>query len=43
MISLFVGARADVNAAELWATLGLPSYVTLEIPSHRILDIVTAV
>jgi broad specificity phosphatase PhoE len=43
VISLFVAARADVNAAELWATLGLPSYVTLEIPSHRILDIVAAV
>ena len=43
VISLFVGARADVNAAELWATLGLPSYVALELPSHRIIEIVAAV
>ncbi len=43
VISLFVAARADVDAAELCGTLGLPSYVTLEIPSHRIIDIVAAV
>ena len=43
VISLFVAARADVDAAGLWATLGLPSYVTLEIPSHRIIDIAAAV
>ncbi len=42
VISLYVGARADVSAAELWATLGFPSYVTLELPSHRIIEIVAA-
>ncbi len=43
VISLFVGARANVDAAQLWATLGLPSYVALELPSHRIIEIVAAV
>jgi broad specificity phosphatase PhoE len=43
VISLYVGARADVSAAELWTTLGFPSYVTLELPSHRIIEIVAAV
>ncbi len=43
VIALFVGARADVDAAQLWATLGLPSYVALELPSHRIIEIVAAV
>lgn len=39
VISLFVAKRADVDASNLWATLGLPSYVALELPSHRIIEI----
>lgn len=43
VISLFVAARAHVDAADLWGTLGLPSYVTLELPSYRIRDIVATI
>ncbi len=43
VISLFVAARAGVNAAELWATLGLPSYVALELPSHQIIEIAATI
>ena len=43
VISLFVASRARVDASELWSTLGLPSYVTLELPSHRIIEIVAAI
>lgn len=42
VMSLFVAARAHVDASELWARLGLPSYVSLELPSHRIVEIVAA-
>jgi broad specificity phosphatase PhoE len=40
VISLFVAKRADVDGEKLWATLGLPSYVSLELPNHRIVEIV---
>ena len=43
VMSLFVASRARVNASELWATLGLPSYVSLELPNHRIVEIVAAI
>ena len=43
VMSLFVAARARVNASELWAVLGLPSYVSLELPSHRIVEIVATI
>jgi broad specificity phosphatase PhoE len=43
VISLFVAERAGADPAELWATLGLPSYVTLELPSHRIVEIIAAI
>jgi broad specificity phosphatase PhoE len=39
VISLFVATRARVDAAELWALLGLPSYVSLELPAYRIADL----
>jgi broad specificity phosphatase PhoE len=40
VISLFVATRSDVDGENLWATLGLPSYVSLELPNHRIVEIV---
>jgi broad specificity phosphatase PhoE len=40
VISLFVAKRSDVDGENLWATLGLPSYVSLELPNHRIVEIV---
>ena len=43
VISLFVAARAHVDAADLWGTLGLPSYVALELPSYRIREIVATI
>jgi broad specificity phosphatase PhoE len=43
VMSLFVASRARVDASELWATLGLPSYVSLELPSHRIIEIVPTI
>jgi broad specificity phosphatase PhoE len=43
VISLFVAKRADVDGQNLWATLGLPSYVSLELPNHRIVEIVAAI
>ena len=43
VMSLFVASRAQVDASDLWATLGLPSYVSLELPNHRIVEIVAAI
>jgi broad specificity phosphatase PhoE len=43
VISLFVAKRADVDGEKLWATLGQPSYVSLELPNHRIVEIVAAI
>ena len=43
VISLFVASRARVDASELWARLGLPSYVSLELPSHRIVEVIPAI
>jgi broad specificity phosphatase PhoE len=43
VIALFVAARAYVDAAELWGKLGLPSYVSLEIPAYRVAEVVTSV
>jgi broad specificity phosphatase PhoE len=43
VMSLFVASRARVDASEMWATLGLPSYVSLELPSHRIIEIVPTI
>lgn len=43
VMSLFVASRAHVDASELWARLGLPSYVSLELPNHRIVEIVAAI
>ena len=43
VMSLFIASRARVNASELWAVLGLPSYVSLELPSHRIVEVVATI
>jgi broad specificity phosphatase PhoE len=43
VMSLFVASRARVDASELWSELGLPSYVTLELPSYRIIEIVPTI
>lgn len=43
VISLFVAKRADVDPTNLWTTLGLPSYISLELPSHRIIEIVPTI
>jgi broad specificity phosphatase PhoE len=43
VMSLFVASRARVDASELWSVLGLPSYVTLELPSYRIIEIVPTI
>ena len=43
VMSLFVASRARVDASKLWATLGLPSYISLELPSHRIVEIVAKI
>lgn len=40
VMSLFVAKRSHVDATELWAALGLPSYVALELPNYRIIEIV---
>lgn len=43
VMSLFVASRARVDASELWAALGLPSYVSLELPNHRIVEVVATI
>lgn len=43
VMSLFVASRAHVDASELWAVLGLPSYVSLELPNYRIVEIVATI
>ena len=43
VISLFVAKRAEVDPTNLWSTLGLPSYISLELPSHRIIEIVPTI
>jgi broad specificity phosphatase PhoE len=43
VISLFVAKRAEVDPTNLWTTLGLPSYISLELPSHRIIEIVPTI
>ena len=43
VMSLFVASRSHVDASELWAVLGLPSYVSLELPNHRIVEVVARV
>src|SRR5687767_10644484 len=43
LMSLLVASRARVDASDLWAVLGLPSYVSLELPNHRIVEIVAAI
>ena len=43
VMSLFVAARAHVDGSELWAVLGLPSYVSLELPNYRIVEVVARV
>jgi broad specificity phosphatase PhoE len=43
VISLFVAKRAEVDSTNLWSTLGLPSYISLELPSHRIIEIVPTI
>jgi broad specificity phosphatase PhoE len=40
VIALFVAERAQVDAAELWRSLGLPSYVALDLPDYRISQMV---
>ncbi len=37
VISLFVSRHNDVPAFRLWQSLGLPSYIVLELPSFRVL------
>jgi broad specificity phosphatase PhoE len=43
VMSLFIASRAHVDASDLWARLALPSYVSLELPNHRIVEIVAAI
>lgn len=43
VIALFVGARTHVNAADLWAKLGLPSYVTLDLPTYHVAEVVASI
>jgi broad specificity phosphatase PhoE len=43
VIALLVAARADVDAAELWARLGLPSYVAVELPDYRIAELAASI
>ncbi len=43
VMSLFVAKRSHVDATELWASLGLPSYIALELPNYRIIEIVATI
>lgn len=43
VMSLFVGKRAAVDPTNLWSTLGLPSYVSLELPNYRIVEIIATI
>lgn len=43
VIALYVAARAGVEPLPLWQRLGLPSFVALSLPDHRLLATVDAV
>ncbi len=43
VMSLFVAKRSHVDATALWATLGLPSYISLELPNYRIIEVVATI
>jgi len=42
VMSLFVAKRSHVDATSLWTTLGLPSYIALELPNYRIIEVVAS-
>ena len=43
VISLFVASKCGVDGFELWQRLGLPSYVVLETPGWRLVEVVEEV
>jgi broad specificity phosphatase PhoE len=43
VMSLFVAKRSHVDATSLWTTLGLPSYIALELPNYRIIEVVATI
>ncbi|HXH22188.1 MAG TPA: histidine phosphatase family protein [Dehalococcoidia bacterium] len=43
VISLLVAAKSGLDAFSLWRRLGLPSYVVLETPSWRVVEVVEEV
>lgn len=43
VISLFVARRNRVDAYDLWGRLGLPSFVVLAMPGHRLAEVVERV
>ena len=43
VMSLFVAKRSHVDATSLWTTLGLPSYIALELPNFRIIEVVATI
>jgi len=43
VMSLFVATRSHVDATALWTTLGLPSYIALELPNYRIIEVVPTI
>jgi broad specificity phosphatase PhoE len=43
VMSLFVARRSHVDATTLWTTLGLPSYIALELPNYRIVEVVATI
>jgi broad specificity phosphatase PhoE len=43
VMSLFVAKRSHVDATSLWSTLGLPSYIALELPNYRIIEVVATI
>ena len=43
VMSLFVATRSHVDATALWTSLGLPSYIALELPNYRIIEVVPTI
>jgi broad specificity phosphatase PhoE len=43
VIALFVAHHVGVDAFALWRRLGLPSFVALALPDHRIVEVVEAI
>lgn len=43
VISLYVASRSGIDGYDLWRRLGLPSYVVMETPAPRLIEVVDSI